>query len=77
MEGHSGSWKVMEGHSIGQGRSCKVKEGQRRSRKVKEGQRSSRKVKEGQGKSWMVFSHHWIDITGEKSYGWWWWPVGI
>ena len=29
-----------------------------------------RKVKEGQGRSWMVFSLHWIDITGEKSYGW-------
>ena len=29
----------------------------------------------------MVFSHHWIDILGEKSYwlvvGWWWWPVGL
>ena len=25
---------------------------------------------EGQGRSWMVFSHHWIDISGEKSYWW-------
>ena len=26
----------------------------------------------------MVFSHHWIDSLGEKSY-WWggWWPVGL
>ena len=31
-----------------------------------EGQGRSRKVME----SWMVFSHHWIDISGEKSYGW-------
>ena len=23
---------------------------------------------EGQGRSWMVSSHHWIDISGEKSY---------
>ena len=30
----------------------------------------SRKVKEGQGRSWMVLSHHWIDISGEKSYWW-------
>ena len=30
----------------------------------------SRKVKEGQGRSWKVFSHHYIDISGEKSYGW-------
>ena len=26
---------------------------------------------EGQGKSWMVFSHDLIDVSGEKSYGWW------
>ena len=30
----------------------------------------SRKVKEAQGRAWMVFSHHWIDISGEKSYWW-------
>ena len=48
----------------------KVIEGHGRSRKVKEGQGRSRKVKEGQGWSWMVFSHHRIDISGEKSYGW-------
>ena len=29
-----------------------------------EGHGRSWKVKEGQGKSWMVFSHHWIDISG-------------
>ena len=29
---------------------------------------------EGQGRSWMVFSHHWIDISGEKSY---WWVGGV
>ena len=34
-----------------------------------EGHGRSRKVKEGQGRSWMVFSHHWIDISGEKSLG--------
>ena len=39
-----------------------------------EGQGRSRKVKEGQGRSWMVFSHHWIDISGEKSY---WWGGGV
>ena len=44
----------------GHGRSGKVVEGQGRSRKVKEDQG-------GQGRSWMVFSHHWIDILGEKS----------
>ena len=48
-------------------------EDQGRSRKVKEGQGRSKKVKEGQGTSWMVFSHHWIDISGEKSF---WWVVG-
>ena len=31
---------------------------------------------EGQGRSWMVFSHHWIDISGEKSY-WWWGGGGV
>ena len=40
-----------------------------------DGHGRSRKVKEGQGRSWMVFSHHWIDISGEKSY-WWWVVVG-
>ena len=30
---------------------------------------------EGQERSWMVFSHHWIDISDEKIY-WWWWVVG-
>ena len=35
-----------------------------------EGHGRSWKVKEGKGRSWMVFSHHWIDISGEKSYGW-------
>ena len=39
-----------------------------------EGHRRSRKVKEGHGRSLMVFSHHWIDISSEKSY--WWWVVG-
>ena len=29
------------------------------------------------GRSWKVFSHHWIDISGEKSYGWGGWPVGL
>ena len=29
------------------------------------------KVKEGQGRSWKVFSHHYIGISGEESYGWW------
>ena len=24
-----------------------------------------------QGRSWKVFSHHYIDISGEKSYWWW------
>ena len=52
MEGHGRSWKVMEGH----GRSWKVVEGQER----------SRKVMEGHERSWMVFSHHWIDISGEN-----------
>ena len=28
------------------------------------------KVKEGQSRSCMVFSHHRIDISGEKSYWW-------
>ena len=32
-----------------------------------EGQGRSRKVKEGQERSWMVFSHHWNDYSGEKS----------
>ena len=43
-----------------------------------EGKGRSLNVMEGQGRSWKVFSHHWIDISGEKSY-WWlgWWPVGI
>ena len=36
---------------------------------------SSWKVNEGQEMSRMVFSNHWIDILGEKSYGW--WPVGL
>ena len=31
-----------------------------------EGQGRSRKVV----RSWMVFSHYWIDISGEKSYWW-------
>ena len=30
-------------------------------------------VMEGQGRSRMVFSHHWIYISVEKSY---WWMVG-
>ena len=33
---------------------------------------------EGQGRSWKVFSPHWIYISGEKSY--WWgggWPVEL
>ena len=46
-----------------------------------EGHERSWKVKEGQERSWMVFSHHWIDILGEKS-NWWvgWvdgWPAGL
>ena len=41
-----------------------------------EGHVRSRKVKEGQGMSWMVFSQHWIDISGEKSYVWVGW-VGV
>jgi len=51
-----------------------VIKGQRRSCKVSECHRRSRKVKEGQGSSWMVFSHHCIDISGEKSY---WWVVAF
>ena len=35
-----------------------------------EGHRRSWKVMEDQGRSWMVFSHPWIDISGEKSYWW-------
>ena len=37
------------------------------------------KVKEGLGSSLMVFSHHLIDISGEKSYGVvvGGWPVGL
>ena len=61
IKGHRRSWKVIEGH--------------RRSRKVMEGQGRSRKVKEGQERSWMVFSHHWIDISGENSYGWMEWVI--
>ena len=38
--------------------------GLRRSQKVFGG---SQKVKEGQERSWMVFSHHWNDYSGEKS----------
>ena len=39
--------------------------------------RRSEKAMEGHGRSWKVFSCHWIDISGEKSYWWWWWPVGL
>ena len=35
--------------------------------------RRSEKAMEGHGRSWKVFSCHWIDISGEKSYWWWWW----
>ena len=47
-----------------------VKKGHRRSWKVKESQGKSRKIKEGHGRSWKVFSHHYIDISGEKRYVW-------
>ena len=58
---------------LGDIRSEKVIEDHGRSWKVMEGHGRSRNVKEGQGWSWMVFSHHRIDISGEKSYwclGW-------
>ena len=49
-------------------------EGHGRSWKVMEGQGSLRKVMAG-------LSHHWNNISGEKSYGWWggvgWWPVRL
>ena len=44
-----------------------------------EGLGRSWKVKESQGRSWIAFSRHWIDISGEKIYVWWVvgvWPVG-
>ena len=30
---------------------------------------------EGDKRSWMVFSHHWIDISGENSHRWGGWVV--
>ena len=42
------------------------------------GHRRSLEVMEGHGRSrklMMVFSHHWIDISGEKSY--WMWGVWV
>ena len=61
------SWKVKEGH----GRSLKVKEGHRLSFLINRLTFCVRKVIGGHERSWMVFTHPWIDISGEKSYVWW------
>ena len=50
-------------------------EGQGRSLKVMEGQGMLRNVKEG--RSWKLFSHHSVDISGEESYEWGWGGGGL